>query len=856
MKKQFVFLLSLLILSSFSTVFAQYATTHHIAPAPWKYWSNANEIVIGTMSTEQVQVNLRKSDGTLVTNLTLTNLQPVSYRFEGQPSNNFYNIIGDIYNDIGLIVEASAPVMVNLRNIASDSWGTSANNIKGNASLVSFGNEGLGTDFLVGYYRTSTQGLFIPDTGNQSAVYSVMATEDDTTVALLTQDITLNAGQSYLFTAPIGTKITADKLVVMNVGSYGDTPQLCGPGGGHGQDGTFDQIAPIPVLGTKYLVVRGNGTAPNTNQANLQYGSEQTVVIASQPNTTLTISHYTAAGALINTVTEVLPNEGSFYTFYHGNNAAFSSSLIESTAPVVVYSGTAVDCETDISTVLPIGNCSGAFNIQTKKFINYNSQNLPYTGFVIIEHETEPVLMNNQNIETLTGNTRIPLGDSGLFLINFNNLNIGNPNDIVLTSNLPLTSALVQQGLGFSMSAFFSSFGALADTPTMTVNEDCSVTLTAAAGFEEYQWYLNNELIATTTNNQTIVNQSGNYTVRVMRICGWSKKSLPLQVSIDPCADLKIEKTVLSNEGLKVTFRIVVENLNSHYNANNVIVTDALPAGYTFVSATASVGTYNPANGQWNVGTLIPNANATLDINCTITSTAEYLNTATVTSSTTDPNTANNSSTAGINKPIADVDAIKDDGSDFYKKEQPIVYTITITNHGPADAFGIVVSDPVPNGLENVSWESTQNTSGTGNLVDTIEQLKVNENVIYTVNATVSNNHSGALTNVVSYTSDYYVDPVSECTKCTDTNYEFPKIPKGISPNRDGKNDILDLSDFFIAELSIFNRYGTKVYSKTAYTNEWKGQSDTGEILPTGTYFYSLLLVDGQVLSGYIQLNY
>lgn len=855
MKKQLFTLLIFFFIGIFP-VFAQYASKHYIAPAPWKYWSNANEIVIGTMSEQMVNVRLSKSDGTFITNLVVTNLQPVSYRFEGQPTNQPFNAMGNIYNDIGLLVEATAPVMVNLRNIASDVSGTSPSNIKGNASLVSFGNEGLGNEFLVGYYRTSTQGLFIPNGGGQGAVYSVMATQDDTTITLPAQNIVLNEGQSYLFNAPIGTKITANKLVVMNVGSYGDTPQLCGPFGLNGQDGTFDQIAPTSVLGTKYLVVRGNGTAPNTNQAALNYGSEQTVVIASQPNTTLTISHYTAAGVLINTQTQTLANEGSFYSFYHGNTTAYSSSLIESTAPVVVYSGTAVECETDISTVLPIGNCSGAFNIQTKKFIDYDSQNLPYTGFVVIEHETEPVFLNNQNIENLTANTRIPLGASGLYLINFSNATVGNPENIILTSSLPLTSALVQQGFGFSMSAFFSSFGALADTPTITVNSDCSVTLSVTPDFTEYQWYKDDVLVATTQTNTLTVTEGGAYSVRVMRPCGWSERSLPIVVTVEPCADLKITKTVLSNVGLQVVFRITVENLNSHYTAENVTATDLLPAGYAFVSSTSSVGNYNSTNGQWTIGNLAPHASATLDINCSMTAIADYLNTATVRSNTTDTQMSNNTASASVDKPIADVDAIKDDGAVYYEKGQQIVYTITIVNNGPNDAFVIHVNDPVPSGLENVTWTSSQNTQGSGDLIDVINHLPVNATVVYTVKATVSNTHRGALTNVVSFSSDYYIDSNSTCTRCIDTNYEYPIIPKGISPNNDGKNDFLDLSGFFVKELIVYNRFGKEVYSKKNYQNEWVGQSNSGEKLPNGTYFYTIKLVNGQLFNGYIQVTY
>ena len=80
-------------------------------------------------------------------------------------------------------------------------------------------------------------------------------------------------------------------------------------------------------------------------------------------------------------------------------------------------------------------------------------------------------------------------------------------------------------------------------------------------------------------------------------------------------------------------------------------------------------------------------------------------------------------------------------------------------------------------------------------------------------------------------------------------------IPKGISPNGDNLNDELDLSFYNIEKLDIFNRYGTKVYSKSNYENEWRGQSDNGNELPDGTYYYVIDFTDLETKTGWIYIN-
>ena len=79
-------------------------------------------------------------------------------------------------------------------------------------------------------------------------------------------------------------------------------------------------------------------------------------------------------------------------------------------------------------------------------------------------------------------------------------------------------------------------------------------------------------------------------------------------------------------------------------------------------------------------------------------------------------------------------------------------------------------------------------------------------------------------------------------------------IQRGISPGDGNNNDFFDLAGLNVRKLEIFNRYGTKVYSQVNYSREWYGQSDKGDELPDGTYFY-VIERDTETKTGWIYIN-
>lgn len=81
-------------------------------------------------------------------------------------------------------------------------------------------------------------------------------------------------------------------------------------------------------------------------------------------------------------------------------------------------------------------------------------------------------------------------------------------------------------------------------------------------------------------------------------------------------------------------------------------------------------------------------------------------------------------------------------------------------------------------------------------------------------------------------------------------------IPRGISPDGNGKNDAFDLSGYGVTQITIFDRNGLEVYQfNGSYTNQWFGQSKNGKDLPDGTYFYAIRKEDDTNATGWVYIN-
>ena len=180
-------------------------------------------------------------------------------------------------------------------------------------------------------------------------------------------------------------------------------------------------------------------------------------------------------------------------------------------------------------------------------------------------------------------------------------------------------------------------------------------------------------------------------------------------------ADIAVDKVVDNNTpqvGDNVTFTIDVTN-NGPSTALAVEVADQLPAELTFVDSSRNDSSlpnyYNPTTGVWTVGNMPNGASETLTITATVLAPSSptgsdsiILNTATGSTTTTDPNHGNDSSTAFVTPLQSDLAVYKVVSDPEPNVGDTIEFAIGATNYGPADATGVVVTDTIPAGLTYV----------------------------------------------------------------------------------------------------------------------------------------------------------
>jgi uncharacterized repeat protein (TIGR01451 family) len=264
--------------------------------------------------------------------------------------------------------------------------------------------------------------------------------------------------------------------------------------------------------------------------------------------------------------------------------------------------------------------------------------------------------------------------------------------------------------------------------------------------------------------------------------------------ALDPTGDLSITKTdgvTVAVPGTGVTYTIEVSNAGPSV-MTAVAIDDPLPAALTGVGWTcaASGGAACPsASGTGDIADVVDlpvGGGLTYTVSGTVdpAATGVLENTAAVTPGpgTVDPDGSDNTATdTDALQPTADVSVTKTDGVTDAVPGDTVTYTVVVSNAGPSDAPGTVVTDSFPVELDAVTWSCAgaggavcPAASGSGDIADSVD-LPVGASVTYTATGTVAPGATGSLTNTATaVVGPGIVDPDPSDNAATDVDVLTP----------------------------------------------------------------------------------
>lgn len=314
--------------------YAQLDVKHYVPPLYGRTNVQNHYMILSTPSAAPVNVDVKNGQGTILFSVVITDVAPsttllgVGYAADGIIDTPELNTVNPTD---GFIIEASAPIYVNLRHV-QNAQGLSLNS-KGAST-------GLGTRFRSGHIYNSAA---LPHV--KASEISVMASEDNTTVTFsdikpnvvfrgtpttagTSNDIVvnLNAGESYTIAAWLdepgatgnvndvnGTLITSTKPIAVNTGSW------LGGADGNLRDIGVDQIVPADLIGTQYIFVEGDGNA----------NTERPLIVADYNNTDVFVNG--------NPVPVATLNSGDYFYLPQTAYSANDNIYVETSEPVFMY---------------------------------------------------------------------------------------------------------------------------------------------------------------------------------------------------------------------------------------------------------------------------------------------------------------------------------------------------------------------------------------------------------------------------------------------------------------------------------------------------------------------------------------
>lgn len=413
-----------------------------------------------------------------------------------------------------------------------------------------------------------------------------------------------------------------------------------------------------------------------------------------------------------------------------GPNTANQVVLSSPTPAGVMLSSVSGDCTSLPCTIGSLGATASRTVTVTYSIPTGYDTATPLVGTSSVTSATEdPNLANNSASATtqLGGSADLGLtmsgpasaGAPGTISVTLTVSNAGpSPAQAVSVGNPTPAGLSFVSTTGDCTSAFPCALGTLAAGASKTI----VATFSVPDGYAQPS-VVNSASVSSTTDDPATANNTASATT-----------------TISHSADLSIAMQAPSSaiRGDTVTYAIAVTN-NGPAAANAVSVANATPAGLVFVSNSGACATAFPCN----LGTLASGSvkliSTTFRVPSDYAGASPFVATATVSSSTTDPVSANNSANASIAVgDSADV-SITQSGTGAVTAGGTVAYTVTIANAGPSVASGVSVSHVDPAGL--VAGAVTGDCTS---LPCTIGSLAPGATRSFVVNYTVPSDYAGS----------------------------------------------------------------------------------------------------------------
>ena len=313
----------------------------------------------------------------------------------------------------------------------------------------------------------------------------------------------------------------------------------------------------------------------------------------------------------------------------------------------------------------------------------------PDTGDNTVEEITTVQQRSDLAVTKQASTNLVLAGETLTYWLTVTNLGPSVANGVVVTDTLPAEVSFVSGSAGCS--------------------EDGG-TVTCSAGMLETGVGTNFTILVATDSGAAagpITNTALAVSDNVDPDTGNSSTSVVVTVALD--ADLTIVKSAqpaTAVAGTELTYRLAVTNFGPS-DAAGVVVTDALPAHVTFDDDQSTEGcTESEGTVTCSIGTLPASSSTSITIVVDVASsfTGSLTNDAVVGSAVPDTAALNNS--ASVQTPViarSDLVVGKSDSVDPVVAGSNMTYTIAVTNLGPSDAVGVVVTDSLPDMVVFVS---------------------------------------------------------------------------------------------------------------------------------------------------------